>query len=129
MAPYRVLLGASGQSCSEVCSASGHSCNETTQGRVTYGHEIATDALERSGLQQFADPEKHIDEWRGNVRFRDNLTFEDDKYRTVPGLWIRSNGHAVPNWKNSGHTNHPSTCNAKWEPMRRLCACTLGQRP
>ena len=62
------------------------------------------------------------DEWHNNVRVRDNYS-DSPEFRAVPGLWIYDNGKAAPDWKNEAHTSMPSTCEAEWGGMRRVCAC------
>ena len=117
------MLGPKGQNCTETCASAGSTCTNDRQDRATYGRRIALDALDRSGLQQFDDPNLNDDEWRDNLRVRDNYTYHGSEYHAVPGLWIRGNNQAVLNWKNPGYTQRPSRCDTRWGDMMRVCAC------
>jgi len=97
-------------------------CTNSTQGRETYGESIAFDALQRSGLRQFSNPELNNDQWQNNYRVRDGYEYNGGEYYSVPGLWIREN-QAVPNWKNPNYTSMPSRCDSRWDFMMRVCAC------
>jgi hypothetical protein len=117
----RYTLGEKGQSCHETC---GGACDDAVQGATTYGRDIVFGALSGSGHAQFDNPELNVDEWRDNLRVRDDYHYNGGEFRAVPGLWIRGANQAVPNWKNPQFTQMPSTCGARWGDMRRLCACT-----
>ena len=119
----RYVLGAKGRNCTDTCANAGSACKNDRQARATYGRQIALDALERSGLQQFDDPALNDEEWRDNLRYRDEYTNNGNDYYAVPGLWIRGKNQAVPNWKNPMYTQMPSRCDARWGDMMRVCAC------
>jgi hypothetical protein len=48
-------------------------CTNSTQGRETYGESIAFDALQRSGLRQFNNPDLNNEQWQNNYRVRDGF--------------------------------------------------------
>jgi hypothetical protein len=99
-------------------------------GAATYGRDIVFSALRDSGHEQFNEPnrpELSEEEWRDNLRVRDEYNFNGGEFRAAPGLWLRSDrgpNQAIPNWKNPQFTRTPSTCDVTWSEMRRLCACT-----
>ena len=117
------MLGVKGRNCTETCATAGSRCTNDRQARATYGRKVAFDALERSGIARFDNPDLNDEEWRDNLRVRDGYEVNGGDYYAVPGLWIRSNNQAVPNWKNPGYTRLPSRCDARWDHMMRVCAC------
>lgn len=76
--------------------------------------------MRHHGLEQNGDKG---DEWHNDFRVRDKYTYNGADFRAVPGLWIYDNGKAAPDWKNEAYKSMPSTCDAKWGDMRRVCAC------
>ena len=118
LASWPFELGEAGESCSATCARKGLVCDSDSQGRTTYGRAVAFDALRRGGVAQYAQSE---DEWRGAVRVRDNHR-SHEQGRAAPGLWM--NGSAgTPNWKGEQDTSEPSTCEAGYTNVRRVCAC------
>ena len=115
--PFEV--GAAGASCAKTCEGKGLVCDEETQGSATYGREIAFEALRRAGVAQHGRSE---DEWHGSFRVRDKYTSSGDQVLSMPGLWMHES-EAAPNWKSERHTSVPSTCAARHEGLRRVCAC------
>jgi hypothetical protein len=115
--PFEV--GAAGASCAATCEGKGLVCDEERQGAATYGREIAFEALRRAGVAQHGRSE---DEWQGSFRVRDKYTSSGDQVLSMPGLWMHES-EASPNWKSERHTSVPSTCAARHEGLRRVCAC------
>jgi hypothetical protein len=113
-------LSEKGKSCRETCAV----CDDAVHGARTYGRAVVLNALSGSGHALFDDPELNNEEWRDNLRVRDGYVYNGGEFRAVPGLWIRGANQAVPNWKNPEFQQMPSTCDARWADMRRLCACT-----
>ena len=111
-------LGEAGESCSATCARKGLVCDSDSQGRATYGRTVAFDALSRGGVAQHAQSE---DEWRGAVRVRDNHR-SNEQGRAAPGLWMHGSA-GTPNWKGEQDTSEPSTCEAGYTNVRRVCAC------
>jgi hypothetical protein len=95
-------------------------CTDAFHGSRTYGRDIVVGTMRHYGLEQNGD---RGDEWQNDYRVRDKYTYSGPEFRAVPGLWIYDNGKAATDWKNEAYTGMPSTCDAAWGGMRRVCAC------
>ena len=114
----RYTVGSKGQNCTEACASAGSVCSNNTQGRSTYGMDIALEAVRQSGL-----PVRTNDEFQNNFRVRDGYTVDQSWYYSVPGFWITEDQKADVTWKNPNYADMPSNCDSRWGDMMRVCAC------
>jgi hypothetical protein len=112
----RYTIGSKGQNCTEACATTGSVCSSSTQGRATYGMDIALEAVRRTGIQV-----------NNNQEYQDNLRSDGyrpgGEYYAVPGFFINDNRQANLHWKSPNYTSMPSQCDARWGDMVRVCAC------
>ena len=123
------IIGEKGKNCNETCENTNLVCSKTVmESDEMVGNPIAHSlmgSLLDNAIKNGTIKEKYSDDekYSKGKRLRDDANIENDKFSTLPGLWMRTDNYNIAqvSWKDENSI--PSSCSSSWNDMRRYCAC------